>query len=133
MNNYHAKVSHLYYIKYWGIADSLRDPLLLSPINIDDSEEIIFKKLDAVARFIETFTVKRSVNFKNFSHSSIKYTFFNIFKNIRNNDLLQLYRNILSEINEIPQKWDGILKFYLHGTNSSFVKHLLSRISSLIS
>ncbi|MCL2138558.1 MAG: DUF262 domain-containing protein, partial [Treponema sp.] len=132
LETFNKDIPHLYYIKYWGIAESLRDPLLFSSININDTEETIFEKLDAVSRFIETFTVRRSINFKNFGHSSIKYTMFNIIKNIRNNDIIELCKNLLIEIENIPQKWDGILKFYLHGTNGGFVKHLLSRITSYI-
>ncbi len=55
---------HLHYVNYWGIADSLQDPLLLSSINFEDEADTIKRKLDFTARFIETFTVRRSVNYK---------------------------------------------------------------------
>ncbi len=130
--NYDAKKPHLHYINYWGIADSLQDALLLSSINYDDSDEIINKKLDLVARFIETFTVRRAVNYKKFGQTSIKYTMFNIVKTIRNNSINELCNNLIIEINNIEQKWDNIPYFCLHGQNRKFVKHLLSRITSYI-
>ena len=57
---------------------------------------------------------------------------FNIIKLIRNNDLVQLGYNLTDEINNIPQNWDGVLEFGLHGQNRKFVKHILSRISAYI-
>ena len=126
---YENQKQHLHFINYWGIAASLQDALLLSSINYYDKEVIINKKLDFVARFIETFTVRRSVNYRKFGQTAIKYTMFNIIKLIRNNDIEQLGKNLISETNNIEQKWDGIREFRLHGQNRKFVKHLLSRIT----
>ena len=127
---FNKDLPHLHYINYWGIADSLQDPLLLSSIKFEDEEEIIIRKLDFTARFIETFTVRRSVNYKKFGQTSIKYTMFNLIKLIRNNDLNLLGQNLAKETFDIEQKWDAINSFGLHGQNRKFVKHLLSRISS---
>lgn len=127
---FNEELPHLHYINYWGIASSLQDPLLLSSITFEDNEEVIKRKLDFTARFIETFTVRRSVNYKKFGQTSIKYTMFNLIKLIRNNDLDNLGQNLTKETNEIEQQWNAIGNFRLHGQNRKFVKHLLSRISS---
>lgn len=128
--SFDSTMPHLSYIQSWGFAESLQEPMLLSSINMKDEESLIREKLDSVARFIETFTVRRSVNYKKFGQTAIKYTMFNIIKLIRNNGLTELKSNFRKEINEIPQKWDGVQHFRLHGMNRKFVKHLLSRISS---
>lgn len=122
-------IPHLNYINYWGIAESLQEPMLLSSLNFGDDKETIERKLDAVARFIETFTVRRSVNYKKFGQTAIKYSMFNIIKTIRNNAYSQLAQNLRQEVEEIPQNWEGVRQFRLHGMNRKFVKHLLSRIS----
>ena len=129
---YDEQKPHLNYINYWGIADSLQDALLLASINYNDDENTINKKLDFIARFIETFTVRRAVNYRKFGQTSIKYTMFNIIKLIRNNDINSLSKNLVNEINNIEQSWDGIWEFGLHGQNRKFVKHLLSRITSYV-
>ncbi len=129
---YKTQKPHLHYINYWGIADSLQDALLLSSINYADKESLISKKLDFVSRFIETFTVRRAINYRKFGQTSIKYTMFNIIKLIRNNSIEKLGENLTNETNDIEQKWDGIREFGLHGQNRKFVKHLLSRITSHI-
>ncbi len=122
----------MHYIHYWGIAESLQYPLLLASINIGDEEETVFKKLDFTARYIETFTVRRAVNYRKFGQASIKYPMFNVIKLIRNNEVDALASNLANEIDGIEQQWDGILDFCLHGQNRKFVKHLLSRISGYI-
>ncbi|SEB79171.1 Uncharacterized conserved protein, contains ParB-like and HNH nuclease domains [Maribacter dokdonensis] len=127
---FEPRMPHLTYINSWGIADSLQEPMLMAAINHGEKEELIFQKIDAVARFIETFTVRRSVNYKKFGQTAIKYTMFNIIKLIRNNELNDLYSNLSKEINDIPQNWSAVQDFRLHGMNRKFVKHLLSRISS---
>lgn len=132
ISNFCIDIPHLNYINYWGIAESLQDPLLLASINYNDSKQVIQRKLDFTARFIETFTVRRGINNKKFGQSSIKYTMFSIVKIIRNNDLLALSKNLIQEIDKIPEKWDGIRDFVLHGMNKKFIKHLLSRVSSFI-
>jgi len=129
---YEKQKPHLNYIYSWGIADSLQDSLLLSSIIYGDDEETINKKLDFVARFIETFTVRRAINYRKFGQTSIKYTMFNIIKLIRDNDIEQLGQNLVSETNIIEQKWDGVWEFQLHGQNRKFVKHLLSRITNYV-
>lgn len=129
---YNQNMPHLTYIQSWGFAESLQEPMLLASINYGDDIMLIEKKIDAVARFIETFTVRRSVNYKKFGQTAIKYTMFNIIKLIRNNKLSVLYSNLSKEINEIPQNWEAVKQFRLHGMNRKFVKHLLSRTSSHI-
>jgi uncharacterized protein with ParB-like and HNH nuclease domain len=125
-------LQHLNYINSWGIAESLQDPLLIASIKFDDDKATIKKKLDFVARFIETFTVRRAVNYRKFGQTSIKYKMFGIIKSIRNNDLQTLGPNLKKEILELDQKWEAVDDFRLHGMNRKFVKHLLSRVSSYV-
>ncbi|WP_017730737.1 DUF262 domain-containing protein [Nafulsella turpanensis] len=123
---------HTHFINHWGIAESLQDPLLLAPINFGDDDLTIKRKVDFTSRYIETFTVRRAVNYRKFGQTSIKYTMFNLIKHIRNNDLAQLGENLAKEIKNIEEKWDGVENFGMHGQNRKFVKHLLSRISAYI-
>lgn len=125
-------LENVHYINYWGIADSLQEPLLLSVCNFGESGDEIQRKVNLVAKFIETYTIRRSINYKKFGQTAIKYTMFNIIKKTRNNDLDKLEPTLQNEVNEIPQKWGAMGDFRLHGMNRKFVKHLLSRISAFI-
>ncbi len=127
---YNKLIPHLYYVNYWGIAESLQDPLLISSIDYGDTDDIINKKLDFVARYIETFTTIRAVNYKKFGQTSIKYTMFNLIKLIRDNNLETLGTNLSNEIENMEQGWENVINFGLHSQNKKFIKHLLCRISS---
>jgi len=127
-----SNMAHANYISQWGIAESLQNPLLLAPINFRDDNKTIQKKIDFVSRYIETFTVKRAINYKKFSQTSIKYTMFNVIKLIRDNDIALLCLNLSKEVKDIAESWDAVLNFGLHSMNRNFVKHLLSRISSYL-
>lgn len=129
---FNKSMPHTNYIYHWGIADSLQEPLLLAVINYEDNTDTVKKKIDFVSRYIETFTVRRAINYNKFGQTSIKYTMFNVIKLIRSNDIITLGTNLSNEIEKIPQNWDGVLYFRLHGQNRKFVKHLLSRISSYL-
>ena len=130
--NFDSSMKHTNYINHWGIAESLQEPLLLASINYQDDNNIIKQKIDFVSRFIETFTVRRAINYRKFGQASIKYTMFNIIKIIRSNDIIALSTNLANEINNIPENWSGVLEFGLHGQNRNFVKHILCRISSYL-
>jgi len=131
-NEFNKRYPHLYYINQWGIAQSLQDPLLLASIKADDDEDNVLLKFDAMARYIETFTVRRSINYRKFSQASIKYTMFNLMKQVRNSGLDTLKEKLAKEIKEIPESWNNINDFRWHGQNGRFVKHFLSRISSFV-
>ena len=129
---FNSKCPHVYYINKWGIAPSLQDAQLLATLKHTDSDAVVFSKIDAVARYVETFTVRRAVNYKKFGQASIKYTMFNIIKSIRNNDLEELGNNLTEAITAIDQDWDAIDAFGMHGQNGRFIKHLLARITGFV-
>lgn len=128
-------LEHIYYIKRWGIAASLSYPLLLAPICSDDSPEIINEKLEIVAKYIDSFVVYRSTNFRNFSASSIRYTMYSLVKVIRNKsveELREMLRNNLLEIESQLNFKNAMPNFKMHGMNKYFIKYFLSRITSYI-
>jgi len=125
-------LEHVYYISHWGIAPTLSFPLMLAPLNIDDSEEIICKKINIVARYIETFVVRRSINFRKFSASSIRYTMYSLVKEIRGKNVDELMGIFSKKLFEMQESFDGMSEFRLHGQNHRFVKFLLSRITAWV-
>lgn len=131
-NNINSDLEHIYYINRWGIANSLSYPLLLAPLKTEDSDSVINQKLNIVARFIETFVVRRSVNFRKFASSSIRYTMYTLVKEIRRKNTPELKNILQSKLEEMEEKLDGIQTFRLHGQNGRFVKFLLSRMTAFI-
>jgi uncharacterized protein with ParB-like and HNH nuclease domain len=123
---------HVFYIKHWGIAPSLAFPLMLAPLKPTDTPEVARQKINEVARFIETFAVRRSINFRKFGASSIRYTMFTLVKELRGKDLDSLRTIMQAKLVELNESWDGLAQFRLHGMNRWFVKFLLSRITGFI-
>ncbi len=131
-NELATQLEHIYYIQRWGIASSLSYPLLLAPLKKNDSSEVVDKKLNMVAKYIEIFVVRRSLNFKKFSASSIRYTMYTLVKEIRNKDIEELQSILSEKLDDMEQTWDGFDSFRMHGQNRRFTKFLLSRISAFI-
>jgi hypothetical protein len=125
-------LQHVYYIARWGIATSQSYPLMLAPLLPTDSLETVDAKIDLVARYIETFVVRRSINFRKFSANSIRYTMYSLVKEIRGKDIEALRTLLSAKVSELDDSWEGLQYFYMHGQNKRFVKYLLSRITAYI-
>lgn len=127
-----SALPHVFYIARWGIATSQSYPLMLAPLDPADSSEVIDAKMDLVARYIETFVVRRSINFQKFSASSIRYTMYTLVKEIRGKDLPSLHILLAEKTRSLETRWEEFEYFMLHGQNKRFVKFLLSRITAHI-
>ena len=123
---------NVFYHYNWGIADSLSFALMLAPLKSTDSPDVTRQKINEVARFMETFAVRRSINFRKFGASSIRYTMYSLVKELRGKDLDSLRTLLKAKLAEMPEKWDGMSVFRLHGMNRYFVKFLLCRITGFI-
>lgn len=123
-------LEHVYYANYWGIATSQGLPLMLAPLVSGDSPEVVSAKIDLVARYVEIFTVRRSINFKKFGASSIRYTMYSLVKEIRGKSLSELHSILSSKVEDMEHGWDGFKDFMMHQMNRRFVKFLLSRITA---
>ncbi len=123
---------HVFYHRNWGIADSLSFPLMLASLKSTDSADVTRQKINEVARFMETFAVRRSINFRKFGASSIRYTMYSLVKELRGQDLNSLRALLKAKLVEMPEKWEGMAEFRLHGMNRYFIKFLLSRITGFI-
>ena len=125
-------LEHAYYIQRWGIASSLSFPLMIAPLTVHDDTDTANRKIDVVARFIESFVVRRSINYRRFSASSIRYTMYTLVKEIRSMELDDLESTLRDRLDEIAEPWSGFKDFGLHGQNKRFVKFLLARITSFV-
>jgi uncharacterized protein with ParB-like and HNH nuclease domain len=132
-NTFDEKLKHIYYITQLGFAPSLKYMLLLAPLNrLNESNENENSKFDLVARFIESFIVRRKVNYKQYGASVVNYTMFITLKKIRNNTLSDLRDNLKHLMLDLDEEWDGVDRLELNGMNKLFVKHLLSRITVFV-
>lgn len=130
--SYNHDLPHVYFLNFWGIAPSLSYPLFLAPLKIDDTEEVCNQKIEIVAKHIDNFVVRRSVNYRLFSSNSIRYTMCNLVKSIRNKSVEELKAVLAKNTEQIDDFTIAMPKFRLHGQNGRFVKYLLARMTSFI-
>ena len=135
LGTFSEKSKNIYYLSKWGIGESLQNALLMAPVKSTDTEVIWQSKMELVAKFIETFTVLRSVSYKKFGVSSIKHTMFNLIKELRDKsleDVSTILKNEVSKIKSDEVNWEKIKDLRLHSQNKKFIKHLLCRITSFV-
>lgn len=127
-----AGLEHLYYISWFGIADSLAFPLLIAPVNEDDDEAIQNRKLQIVAHFLDCFAVCRAVNQRTLGQSSIRYTLYSLVKEIRHKTPDELTGILQNKLIEQDEKLEGIKWFNLNQQNKRFVRYFLSRLTHYV-
>lgn len=125
-------MEHVFYSKYFGIASSLAFPLMFGPIKPEDEDVIIRKKLNITARFLETYSVLKSVNYKTLAQSSNRYTIYSLVKKVRDKNPSELAQIYKKEIKELNITFSGIKEFGMHQQNKYFIRYLLARITNFL-
>ena len=104
----------------------------MAPINVGDDDTTIIKKLALVSRFLEMFVVFRSVNYRNYSHSSIRYTMYTLVKELRGKSVVELVKLLKEKVSKFDENLDGFKDLRMHGQNKRFIHFLLARITKHI-
>lgn len=118
---------NLYITSFYTIADSLAYPLYLSPISKIDDEKIIDEKLNLVNKFIDTYTVNRSIMGKSITQSSIRNYMYDLIREIRNEDsetLEKIFEIKLQEQKESNQVFSSLQPM----NNWGFYHYFFARI-----
>lgn len=130
--NFQKDLEHIFYINKFGVAESFYYPMLMASIAREDDVETINKKMNAVARFLETFHVFRKVNYRTTSYSAIRYTIFSIIKEIRNKSLSEIATILKEKTESLGENLDGVQEYGLETQNKRYVHYLLARITNFI-
>lgn len=86
----------LYITNCYPMADSLYLPLMMSSLNVSDSQEIVRSKIIMVNQFVDKFINLRSIAFKSINQSSIRYFIYDLVKKIRSTTIEELH-NVLDD------------------------------------
>ena len=130
--NLSDKLEYVYYIEKREFAHTFSFPLLMAPIKLTDNTATIDKKLTLVAKFLEMFSVFRSVNRRTLSYSSIRYTMFSLIKDIRDKDANELAKILGEKVNDFEENLDGMIELGLNSQNKRFIHFMLARITSYV-
>ncbi|MHA1828360.1 MAG: GmrSD restriction endonuclease domain-containing protein [Candidatus Heimdallarchaeaceae archaeon] len=129
---WNEELESIYYIDERRLAASLSFPLLMAPITMNDDMKTIKNKMALVATYLEIFVVLRSLNYRNYAHSSIRYTMYTLVKEIRDKSVDELATILRKKAESINENLDGVLDFGMHGQNKRFIKFILARITYFI-
>ena len=129
-NEFQKDFEHVYYNADRSF--TLQYQMILAAVNYEDDLKTIHKKIKIVSRFIDQFIARRVFNFKTMNYSSIRYTIFNITKDIRSMSVSELATYVTNYINEMELDLEGIDYFYLNQYTSRFMLHILARITTFV-
>jgi uncharacterized protein with ParB-like and HNH nuclease domain len=119
----------LYLSSFWSIATSLSYPLFLSPIGKLDDERTITDKIICVSKFIDLYSVYRTLGDKPITQSAIRYSIYLLVKRIRNKELPELRKILKEELLNSAEIHPDLQSFNATIANDKFVKYLLARIT----
>lgn len=108
---------------------NLQYQIILASICLDDSQEIIDKKIKLISCFIDQYISRRVFNFKTVNYSSVRYTMFNITKDVRRKSLDELKDILKSKIDNMEQTLEAIDNFYLNQFTARYMLHIISRMT----
>ena len=111
---------------------NLQYQIILASISLDDSMEIIDKKIKLVSCFIDQYITRRVFNFKTVNYSSVRYTMFNITKDVRRKSLNELKCILKEKLENLEYTLDGIDDFYLNQFTARYMLHILARMTYYI-
>ena len=111
---------------------TLQLQLLLAPLNSDDSNEEIDRKLKITSLFLDIYLMRRIFSFNSIDYSVMYYNIFLLSKKIRNLNSESLKVTLLEELRAFNFSYDDIDKFHLNGWSKRFMLHILARITHFI-
>ena len=129
--------AHVYYISNSNMfsAYSLFYPLLMAPLKRDDSDKTIQDKIQLVSMFLEMYSVNRKSNNRSLSHSTIRYSMYNLIKEIRDCSTTVLREKLKKSLQTLPKEkhfFEHEGGYWLRKQNKGFVKFLLARLTSYV-
>jgi Protein of unknown function DUF262/Domain of unknown function (DUF4268)/Protein of unknown function (DUF1524) len=108
---------------------TLQTQVILAPISPDDDPEEVRKKIALVADFLDIWLARRVWNFRTISYSSVRYTIFNLTKDLRGRSVESLSEFLLDRLEEQPERFAKQPRFRLHAQNYRQVRHILARMT----
>lgn len=119
---------------------TLQYPLLLAPLLITDTQEVVDQKIRAVATFLDILLARRAVNYLSMTYGAMSYAAFLIMRDIRGLALPLLIDTVVKRLNEQGCDFDGtsdgrrngVAGFGLNNWSKRYIKVLLARMTAYL-
>jgi uncharacterized protein with ParB-like and HNH nuclease domain len=128
INNFDSSQKELFFSSYWGIASSLSMPLILASINKSDDEFTINTKINIVSKFIDIYTVTRTLYGRPITQTTIRYFIYFLVKEIRNKDIDDLRSILRDKIFSSSETVERFENFENYSYDKKFIHFLMARI-----
>lgn len=117
---------------------SLQYPLLLAPLRVTDTPDIVTRKVRAVAIFLDILLARRAVNYLSMTFGAMSYAVFLILRDVRGKELADLVAILTAKLDEqgcdfdgtSDQKRNGFTGFGLNQWSMRYIKVLLARMTA---
>ncbi len=108
---------------------TLQTQTMLASLLPDDPPEVLRRKISLVADYLDIWLARRVWNFRTIAYSSVRYTLFQLTKELRARNLESLSQYLREQLEAQPESFAGEPLFRLHQQNFRQVRHILARIT----
>ena len=128
--NFNKEFEHVFYNANRDL--NYQTMLIMSSISIDDTKEIIDKKIKMVSSFVDLFAAIRTFNYKKVNYNSNKDILFKLMNKIRNADIITLASTLIKTVKSMGFNLEAVDKFDLNLFTGRYMLHILSRFTSFV-
>ena len=111
---------------------TLQYPVLLAPVNIEDDEAEIIRKLRVVGSYIDILVYRRLWNWRAISYSTMQYAMFLVMREIRGKSAVETAELLKARLDQEEETFTSNDRFRLHGTNRRQIRLMLARITDFV-
>ncbi len=119
---------------------TLQTTVLMAAVKRDDSEEVIRRKLQIVATYLDHFLVRRVVNYIRVGYSAVQYTMVQLIKEVRHKTpeelidiLVQRLERDDATLESAKGGWrKGVSDFRLNMFSKRYIHYLLARMTAYV-
>lgn len=106
--------------------------LAIAVIKNDDTDDIVKKKIQMTAKFVDDFATIRILNFKKVNWNTNKYLLFHLMQDIRNEDCKTIGMVYVRTLRRMDVTVEGITRFSLNRFSGRYMLHILARFTSYV-
>ncbi len=111
---------------------TLQYPVLLSPLQVQDSEDTVLRKVRVAATFLDILIHRRIWNWHAIDYSAMQYAMFIIMRDIRGKNTDELASHLHHRLDADSETFLTNPSFRLHGMNGRQIHRLLARMTDFI-
>lgn len=111
---------------------SYQTMLAIAAIKNDDTDDIVKKKIQMTAKFVDDFATIRILNFKKVNWNTNKYLLFHVMRDIRNEDCKTIGMVYVRTLRRMDVTVEGTTRLSLNRFSGRYMLHILARFTSYV-